>query len=336
MQYTYSGTLKGDCLNELVNHASSWAARREWGIRPLQFTLSSGNLIALPDATGAVKPPEKLQDVACAGVVFLPHFFSDFVWMIFEKKSGRLVSGDFNAFFNTGAVPLKIDLVKGAITRPQTAGVKTHIEIGEVLNEVFRRFIDGKILCDTEDESEPQLQEAFDKTIEDYREVYLAREGAYGEFSLAGLDFFFDSGREGLRSDQEFFRELSNAIELTAKELSSKNLPVEPELADLDHLDDLATAFESRPENVPQEREDFVAAVGGYWGHLLVQRFKGDWIQREDEIAVANLGDTGLLVNPFHLVSERLTWGAPLNFQAQYEILEAWIERLVRWKKEAE
>ena len=51
------------------------------------------------------------------------------------------------------------------------------------------------------------------------------------------------------------------------------------------------------------------------------------------EFSIVNLGLTGLHIDPFDLVKQRLLWKEPMSIPNQEALFDKWIERLNNWKE---
>jgi hypothetical protein len=225
-------------------------------------------------------------------------------------------------------------MLNGCVVYTRLSGQETHLEIAGFLKNVFSKFLDGEIEDDLLDVSDKEMTEETEKELDDYKTAYIAREGSHGDFSLAGLNFYFDEGRDTFPLPPGLPEELNETILLTAKELSAGNLAEVPMGDEAEEMENLASAFLSRPEEDDEELESFIMMAGSYWGEVLVRRFNGKWIKHITYgLCISNIAETGLVLDPFELVQARLNWGAPLAFPKQIEIFESWIERLESWRK---
>ena len=139
MKFKYSGKLRTNNIREMENHVCSLAARNEWGSKLVRFSVREGNLIEVEDNGEFKKTDAKGQKYE--GVVILADYFSDFLWFVFNTKTGELVSGDFQklVYLNKDQ-PVDIDLMPEVVTQTSLAGTKNPSTDGYFIKGCFPSF----------------------------------------------------------------------------------------------------------------------------------------------------------------------------------------------------
>ncbi len=309
----------------LCDFARTFAFDNEWGLREEDRALPHAAL-----RTEAGGSPQHFESVHRSGLVLVPHFLSDPLPLLVIGGRGPLTDVVAESAGHVTNLSTEILLDTSA------AGPAAHREICRFVDELKARFVPDLAVDDESgwfaSRNDEDLALAFRRSDRELRARYRASmTGPDATFAIPGARFRSRSGD----SPGEFA--------LVTEEMKAYVLDQDRQFAgsfggfgyDFDHgegsLEDLElVATEAdRPGISVEEKEyfrgPFVHAAGAYLGRTLIRCFGGHWKEDAEEgWVIEDLAGLGLVVNPFLVVEDRVTWGPVQAFPRHVE----WILRL--------
>jgi hypothetical protein len=302
------------------------AAELEWNVRPIDLSFARASL-----RTAGGKLP--LAVPKARGLSLLPHFACEEIPLICVGPEGTLV--DEAVDDAAGGAPT---FLPGTIVKTQFAGAASHREICEVLLEIRERFAPGLAVDDETgyfaSRDDAALARALDEGWSEIRERIVADRPAPGSgFQVGHLQFEVPAEAPGKEFDA--IAKADSAVVASADRAfvgrfggfgttldHSRDSVLDFELAISD--------FDGANEVEGLEMLELASESGAYFGRTLVAVLGGAWKREDDRLVVADVGRTGLVVDPFQVAEDRLAHGPPHSFVHHFELYETVARHLAR------
>jgi hypothetical protein len=257
--------------------------------------------------------------------------------MVFLESGGTLVDEILED--STGAAPT---FLAGILVKTQFAGPGVHAEVCDFLAEARDRFAPGLAIDDETGflgaRDAAALARAFDEGWAGIRAKVVADRPApgarfqVGEFpfevprgAAPGGEFGAVSGEHRalvLSADSAFvgrFGGFGTTLDHTRRSV----LDLELAISDVDEA--------SVPKDPPDAATQEVAfAAGAYFGRTLVAVLGGAWKVEDGQLVVADVGRSGLVVDPFQVARDRVVNGPPCSFAHHVDVYERIAANLAR------
>jgi hypothetical protein len=313
-------------LDPLCEFARDFALENEWGYRSEEKTLAQAAL-----KQKAEGPPRFLEAARWRGAILLPHFLSEWLPILTVDGDGTLTD------LIADAAEGQVSLTPQVLVKTQFAGPGAHKEICRFLIEVRDRFVSDLRVDDEsgyfESRDEGALETAFKAVDRELRELYLAEiSRPSASFEIGGSRFRSrpegGAGGEFDAISKEMREYVTDQDAEFQVRFGGFGYSFDHSRKSLDDLELVATEAD-RPDLSDDEREylkgPFIHCAGAYLGRTLISAFGGSWLEDEDEgWVIQDLAGIGLLMNPFLVVEDRVTWGPVQAFPSHAE----WIQRM--------
>ena len=286
----------------------------------------------------------RLEATEVKGVALVPHFACEGVPFIF-LPDGTLVDGYVED--GDGTAPT---LYPMALVKTHFAGPAVHKEVCEFLADVKKSVFPSLVVDDESGWFTTRNDDALDHTfVEAWEELRRRVDDPtrapgtafeIGDFPFetpagppegewAAID---DEGRalvETLADD--FVREFGtygNRLDYSRASVDDLELLVDDQaverMVDDDVLRALGKESEAPSPLENPELEAWAHGAGAYLGRTIIRLLGGEWVNLPDEgLLIRNVGGTGLVVNPFRAVAERLAFHEPWNLAYQFHAWES-------------
>ena len=326
----FSGAVQAEQVRrDFLEWAAATARDMDWTSRPVEMAFKKARLRA-----GARK--SFLEMPSARGLSFLPHFACEELPIVFVENDGTLVE---ELVQDSGSdAPT---LLGGAIVKTQFAGAPVHREICELLGGVKQRFAPDLAIDDesgyfaTHDEA--ALQRAFAEGWDEIRaKVRADRHRAGSRFQIGEFPFevplapageeLADLGADDrgllLAADQACIGSFGG-FGTTLDHSPASILDLELAISDVDEPG-------YRKDPARPEIATLALQSGAYFGRTVVAVLGGAWRSEDDRLVVADVGRSGLIVDPFQVARDRILNGPPFSFIHHLEVYERLATNLAR------
>jgi hypothetical protein len=302
-----------EARRDLLRWAAGRAAELEWNVRAVELKFKKARIRSGPKTRWLEMPH-------ASGISLLPHFACEEVPLVFLDGGGELVE-ELVEDHGTEAPTF----LAGAIVKTQFAGPAVHREICEFLREGRSRFAPGLSIDDetgfAAGGDERALERAFILAWEDiHAKIEEDRPRAGSRFQVGGFPFELpteEPGGEFAKLDEKQ-REILLAAErafvtrfggfgTTLDRSRASVVDLELAISDVDDAD-----FDKDPASPAVEA--LALEAGAYFGRTVVAALGGVWRAGEGELTLADVGRSGLIVDPFQVARDRIAGGPPFAF----------------------
>jgi hypothetical protein len=312
---------------EILRWIDGRAADLEWNRRPVRLAFERARLGSGPAAAPLSVP-------RATGTSLLPHFACEEIPLVFLDQDGTLV----DEVVEQDAAGVATFLA-GALVKTQFAGPAVHREICGVLRDLRRlagiAVDDESGFAETGDEA--GLERAFSDAWAGIRSQLAADRAPAG--SRIGIGGFLVEVRESPLGDEFASVSAEQRRWILAGERAcmgrfsgfgttldrSRESVLDLELA-ISDVDDRGW----RRDPVNPEVEDLAIAAGACFGRTLAAVLGGAWIAEDDQLALADVGGCGLIVDPFQVARDRILRGPPHGFTHHLDVYATFARELAR------
>ena len=313
-----------EAVEKILAEARGWAADMEWSVEEVHHHYPHATL---KRADGEEVPMEATE---VRGVALIPHFACEGIPFLF-LPDGTLVDGYVED--GKGNVPTLYPL---ALIKTHFAGPVVHAEICDFLKDIKEQAFPG---LEVDDETgyyasgdKSALEATFLEAWEELRRRIDDPSRAPGTpFDVGEFPFEVPHGPVGdeyvaIPADTKATIETLSAEFVTAHGTPSTKLDRSRDsLWDLELLvDDQALAMEGPDDLEDEELQAWAHGAGAYLGRTVIHLLGGEWWVEPDEgLLIRNVGNSGLIINPFRAIAERLAFKGPWNLRYQFEVWES-------------
>lgn len=308
-----------------LDFAATWAQERDWMLEPVKRRLST------VECAGQVLETPQLR-----GVTLMPHPGCEALPLHFLGPQGVLVDSYLQDLGSKG-----VKAREGALLKTLFAGVEAHREVCEFLREVRARFLPALVVDDESgyfaSSDDAALAAAHESGWTAIRGAFLAVDSSQDDAAEIGGFSVVRSERGGGLAEFALIKAPdSSMIQALEVELRSiyGGLGLQfannaDGLMDLDLLLDEADEQGLAKEPESPAAEQLVHCVGAGFGRTLIALYGGHWVPgNETGLEIADLGGSGLRIDPFQCAADRLMEGPMHSFAAYGAIVAAFAQHL--------
>jgi hypothetical protein len=318
-----------DVRGKVLTWLEMRAAEQEWSVRKVDLAFRKGTL----RQRGRSSP---LETPRASGVSLLPHFACEELPFVFLDGSGVLVEEVVeNVATDTPTFLAEV------IVKTQFAGPVVHREICELLRGISSRFAPDLVIDDetgfAASGDEAGLRRAFAEAWAAIRaKVESDRHGPGAAFQVGEFPFEVPTKRTGAElaglSEKERGFVLSCEASFVARfggfgtnldHSRTSVLDLELAISDVDGPD--VERDPGRPEI-----QDLTLQAGAYFGRTVAAAVGGAWRVDDGRFLLADVGRSGLLVDPFEVARDRILKGPPYSFAYHLDVYETIAKELGR------